>query len=81
MLHISNDRAMCMFYQFFSIIINTKGNLSTYGRYSLIQTAYKKVRLKHIVYKIAMKYLMKRFIQQIIDRTQDVLMVTIFPAE
>jgi transposase-like protein len=45
-------------------------------------TACKWLKLKHIVYETGMmKNLMERFIQQIKDRTQNVLMTIIFHVE
>ena len=43
--------------------------------------ACKWLKLKHIVYETGMKNLMERFIQQIKDRTQNVLMTIIFHVE
>jgi putative transposase len=83
MLHISKDRTIFVcYYQFF------KHLRSKYG-WKLIYTdgahwyndACKWLKLKHRVYETGMKNLMERFIQQIKDRTQNVLMTIIFHVE
>ncbi len=79
MMHLSRERTIFICYQFFKQLRNR------YGRRKLIFTdgakwyndACKWLRLKHQVYDTELKNIMERFIHQIKDRTECVLM-TIF---
>ena len=77
MMHLSRERTIFVCYQFFQQLRNKRGRrkpIFTDGAlwYDIV---CKWLRLQHQVYGTELKNLIKRFIQQIKDRTEECLMI------